>query len=110
MDMMKCGCCSLNKNCTLLLLQKTFLVAYFPACHIRAGGALAAPLAGSGKMELGCAQLDVTLSALHGTKTGVTEEGSLWCTSAHAQVGTAFRTTMVPSPKKDSTTDRTQYG
>lgn len=68
---------------------------------------MAAPVAGSGKMGFCCAQLDVTLSALPGTKTGVTEEGFLGCTSAHAQVRSATRTTMVSSPNKDSTTDRT---
>lgn len=66
---------------------------------------MAAPLAGSGKMGFCCEQLDVTLSALPGAKTGVTEKGFLGCTSAHAQVRSA--STMVPSPKTNSTTDRT---
>lgn len=74
-----------------------------------AGGALAAPLAGSGKMRLCCALLDVTLSTPSGTKTRVTEEGFLVYASAHAQVRSASRTTMLPSPNKNSATDRTHY-
>lgn len=94
----------------LVCRWRTFLGAHVPACHIRAGPCRWCFGCTTGwvwkKGVLLCTAGCNTVCS-PGTKTGVTEEGFLGCTSVHAHVRSVSRTTTVSSPKKDSATDRT---